>query len=88
MKALILISMLFFTISAMAKIKPSSTKIIQNKFFLGDKESDLLKKELTKHKFSAETFTLQFACDKYKRTPSSKNRSLNCRAISVSPDQN
>jgi hypothetical protein len=88
MKYIFLIVAFVFTVPAFANVKVSTTKILQNKFLLGDKETDMLKKEFTKQKFNYETFTLQFVCDKYKKSPSAKDRTLNCRAVTISPDVN
>ncbi len=90
MKFLVIFLILFQLINsfAYAKLSSTATKVIKNKFYLGDKESDLLKKEIIQQKFNHETFVVKFRCDKYKRNPSSKVRRINCIALTLSPDIN
>ena len=79
---------LSFNANAALKKKPSSSVIINKKLYLGKRESRILQKELIKKRITDETFVLNFMCDKYKRTSSSKKRSINCLAVSISPDPN
>jgi hypothetical protein len=51
--------------------------------YLGESETAALSDELSKQKFFDETFTVVFKCDRYKRTPDAKSRSVNCLAVSV-----
>jgi hypothetical protein len=86
LRAILFLSISLISLNGHAGIKKSSSKVIKKPFYLGKAESRQLQKELTKNKMNAETFTLTFKCDKYKRDPSAKKRSLNCLAVSVTPE--
>jgi len=89
MKKILLIGALsFLCFKTHAKIQKTNTKMIKKPFYLGNTEAKKLKKELIKQRINAETFNVTFKCDKYKKSPKAKKQSLNCLAVSISPDAN
>ena len=87
LKLLFFSAVLVFTFKSHGSIKKSGTVVLKKPFYLGDSETNKLKKQLIKQRFNAQTFVLSFKCDKYKKTPSSKSKTLNCIAVSVSPEE-
>lgn len=69
-----------------ADLKVGQTKAITTPFYLEGSEVKKLKSELIKMKFAEDNFVLKFICDKKKKSPKARNRSINCVAVSVSPE--
>lgn len=69
--------------AAMRRISPVQLK---KPIYLGNHEALELKESLATSKFTEETFNVVFRCNKYKRTPSSAHRTVNCLAVAVVPD--
>jgi hypothetical protein len=76
-------SLLLITGAAEAGLGQKEGVSITHTIYLGDGETGALSEELSKKRFFDETFTLVFKCDRYKRTPDAKNRTLNCLAVSA-----
>tara|TARA_B100001248_G_C27399364_1_gene468723 strand:+ start:11335 stop:11598 length:264 start_codon:yes stop_codon:yes gene_type:complete len=70
-----------------ASLTKKQGHVFTNEVYLNEKVSKQLQLDLIRNNFSEETFNITFHCDKYKRKPSSKKRSLNCRALSASPSE-
>jgi hypothetical protein len=83
------LSILMIAGQAQAGLGKKEGASITRTIYLGDAETTVLSDELTKQRFFDETFTLVFKCDRYRRTPDAKNRSLNCIAVSAvgEPDE-
>jgi len=86
MKPALIFSILFLTLNSLAALKNVGSKALKKPIYLGKTETRLLQRELSKANFTGDTFSLTFRCDKFKKNPSAKKRSLNCLAVSVSPD--
>jgi hypothetical protein len=81
-------SLLLITGTAEAGLGQKEGASITRTIYLGDAETGALSEELGKQRFFDETFTLVFKCDRYKRTPNAKNRTLNCLAVSAISEPN
>lgn len=84
MMTLIALSLFHGTSDAAAVKTPA--QFLKQPFYLGDKETENLNTQIAQAGIKSEVFTVTMRCNKYKRTPQSKGRTLNCLAFQVEPE--